>query len=179
MLRQGELASRLTATRADSIGRLGCTTHALAPSLTWPGQVHFEDFRQFAESFGMQVGLHQRHAGATTARNAARRRPRPVHLFACGHTVGDRAGANVPPNPLRKPNAWQLDDDSLLALYYVYDPNGSGYIPYETIVQQIMVRAAAILARSAARPPHATPPGPARITPPSALLLLVPGHDAL
>lgn len=49
------------------------------------GMIHYEDFRQFGESFGMQ-----------------------------------------------------LDDDSLLALYHAYDPQGTGYVAYETIVQQIM-----------------------------------------
>eukprot|EP00878_Enallax_costatus_P035636 GHUV01039820.1.p1 GENE.GHUV01039820.1~~GHUV01039820.1.p1 ORF type:complete len:188 (+),score=77.77 GHUV01039820.1:629-1192(+) len=32
----------------------------------------------------------------------------------------------------------QLDDDSLLALYYVYDPSGSGYLAYEDIVKQLL-----------------------------------------
>lgn len=32
----------------------------------------------------------------------------------------------------------QLDDDSLLALYYVYDPAGSGYLAYEDIVKQLL-----------------------------------------
>eukprot|EP00879_Flechtneria_rotunda_P002409 GHRR01002605.1.p1 GENE.GHRR01002605.1~~GHRR01002605.1.p1 ORF type:complete len:356 (+),score=108.73 GHRR01002605.1:120-1187(+) len=49
------------------------------------GMIHFEDFRMFSESFGMQ-----------------------------------------------------LDDDSLLALYYVYDPSGSGYLEYEAIVKQLL-----------------------------------------
>ncbi|KAI8469618.1 MAG: flagellar associated protein [Monoraphidium minutum] len=49
------------------------------------GMIHFEDFRQFGESFGMQ-----------------------------------------------------LDDDSLLALYHVHDSEGTGYVSYEPIVQQIM-----------------------------------------
>jgi len=48
-------------------------------------QIHFEDFRMFGESFGMQ-----------------------------------------------------LDDDSLLALYSVYDPEGSGYLAYEDIVKQLL-----------------------------------------
>eukprot|EP00775_Hariotina_reticulata_P006099 gene6099-6337_t len=49
------------------------------------GMIHFEDFRMFSESFGMQ-----------------------------------------------------LDDDSLLALYHVYDPSGSGYLEYEAIVKQLL-----------------------------------------
>ncbi len=32
----------------------------------------------------------------------------------------------------------QLDDDSLLALYHVYDSEGSGYLAYEEIVKQIL-----------------------------------------
>ena len=32
----------------------------------------------------------------------------------------------------------QLDDDSLLALYSVYDPEGSGYLAYEDIVKQLL-----------------------------------------
>jgi hypothetical protein len=32
----------------------------------------------------------------------------------------------------------QLDDDSLLALYYVYDPEGSGCLHYEDIVKQLL-----------------------------------------
>ncbi|PNW78166.1 hypothetical protein CHLRE_10g466650v5 [Chlamydomonas reinhardtii] len=49
------------------------------------GRVHFEDFRNMAETFGMQ-----------------------------------------------------LDDDSLMALYFVYDPEGSGYLEYEALVAQLM-----------------------------------------
>uniref|UniRef100_A0A383VS12 EF-hand domain-containing protein n=1 Tax=Tetradesmus obliquus TaxID=3088 RepID=A0A383VS12_TETOB len=49
------------------------------------GMIHFEDFRMFSESFGMQ-----------------------------------------------------LDDDSLLAMYHVYDPTGSGYLAYEDIVKQLL-----------------------------------------
>lgn len=48
-------------------------------------QIHFEDFRMFGESFGMQ-----------------------------------------------------LDDDSLLALYYVYDPHGTGYLAYEDVMKQLL-----------------------------------------
>jgi hypothetical protein len=32
----------------------------------------------------------------------------------------------------------QLDDDSLLALYSVYDQEGSGYLAYEDIVKQLL-----------------------------------------
>ncbi len=32
----------------------------------------------------------------------------------------------------------QLDDDSLLALYHVYDPQGSGYLAYEPLVAQLL-----------------------------------------
>lgn len=32
----------------------------------------------------------------------------------------------------------QLDDDSLLALFYVYDPHGTGSMPYEPFVQKLM-----------------------------------------
>ena len=32
----------------------------------------------------------------------------------------------------------QLDDDSLLALYYVYDPEGTGYIAYMDLVKHLM-----------------------------------------
>jgi len=32
----------------------------------------------------------------------------------------------------------QLDDDSLLALYFVMDPEGSGYLPYEEVVRQLL-----------------------------------------
>lgn len=49
------------------------------------GRVHFEDFRNMCETFGMQ-----------------------------------------------------LDDDSLMALYCVYDPSGTGYLEYEALVEQLM-----------------------------------------
>ncbi|GIL87642.1 hypothetical protein Vretimale_14675 [Volvox reticuliferus] len=49
------------------------------------GRVHYEDFRNMAETFGMQ-----------------------------------------------------LDDDSLMALYFVYDPEGTGYLEYEALVSQLM-----------------------------------------
>lgn len=32
----------------------------------------------------------------------------------------------------------QLDDDSLLALYYVMDPNATGYLEYEEVVKQLL-----------------------------------------
>jgi len=32
----------------------------------------------------------------------------------------------------------QLDDDSLLALYYVMDPDATGYLPYEEVVKQLL-----------------------------------------
>lgn len=32
----------------------------------------------------------------------------------------------------------QLDDDSLLALYYVNDPQGSGFLAYEPLVEQLL-----------------------------------------
>jgi Ca2+-binding EF-hand superfamily protein len=32
----------------------------------------------------------------------------------------------------------QLDDDSLLALYYVYDPEGTGYLAYMDLVKHLM-----------------------------------------
>lgn len=32
----------------------------------------------------------------------------------------------------------QLDDDSLLALYYVYDPEGTGYMAYMDLVKHLM-----------------------------------------
>lgn len=32
----------------------------------------------------------------------------------------------------------QLDDDSILALYYVYDPEGTGYLAYMDLVQHLM-----------------------------------------
>mmetsp|Transcript_37730 Transcript_37730/g.84079 ORF Transcript_37730/g.84079 Transcript_37730/m.84079 type:complete len:375 (+) Transcript_37730:126-1250(+) len=49
------------------------------------GQVHYEDFRNMCEQFGMQ-----------------------------------------------------LDDDSLLALFYVYDPQGTGYLVYHDLAKQLM-----------------------------------------
>ncbi|PNH10163.1 putative calmodulin-like protein 6 [Tetrabaena socialis] len=49
------------------------------------GRVHFEDFRNMAETFGMQ-----------------------------------------------------LDDDSLMALYFVYDREGTGYLEYDALVAQLM-----------------------------------------
>ncbi|GIL66729.1 hypothetical protein Vafri_20218, partial [Volvox africanus] len=49
------------------------------------GRVHFEDFRNMAETFGMQ-----------------------------------------------------LYDDSPMALYFVYDPEGTGYLEYEALVSQLM-----------------------------------------
>ena len=32
----------------------------------------------------------------------------------------------------------QLDDDSLLALFAVYDPEGTGYLSYHELVKQLM-----------------------------------------
>lgn len=32
----------------------------------------------------------------------------------------------------------QLDDDSLLALYHVYDPEGTGYLAYMDLVKHLM-----------------------------------------
>ena len=52
---------------------------------TKTGQVHYEDFRNMCETFGMQ-----------------------------------------------------LDDDSLLALFCVYDPEGTGYLSYHDLAKQLM-----------------------------------------
>mmetsp|Transcript_29044 Transcript_29044/g.53375 ORF Transcript_29044/g.53375 Transcript_29044/m.53375 type:complete len:356 (-) Transcript_29044:838-1905(-) len=49
------------------------------------GKVHFENFRNMCETFGMQ-----------------------------------------------------LDDDNLMALFYVYDPQGTGFLEYESLVQQLL-----------------------------------------
>ena len=32
----------------------------------------------------------------------------------------------------------QLDDDSLLALYHVYDPEATGYLKYEDLMRQLL-----------------------------------------
>lgn len=32
----------------------------------------------------------------------------------------------------------QLDDDSLLALYHVYDPEATGYLKYEALMKQLL-----------------------------------------
>lgn len=32
----------------------------------------------------------------------------------------------------------QLDDDSLLALYHVYDPEGTGFLSYHALSRQLM-----------------------------------------
>ena len=32
----------------------------------------------------------------------------------------------------------QLDDDSLLALYHVYDPEATGFLNYESLMRQLL-----------------------------------------